>query len=368
VGMRTCLVALALLSVCTAVIVKPHHRRLGPVETVTGTSMSATGTVVANEVRSPAFVSDGGLAASIGSKVLMLDGVPAAPLLRVENPQTLVNGKGGSDVLLVLQSVPKRVRSWLRQFINGQYVNRDVALLIPTEGTGINGISRQYSRWDLSNVLITSVFFPALGSSDAPAQFKIAFQYSNAVETKHQRPASVLDAPVRGEFFKLRLDGQAPTFGDTKGAALALTVTDAGSITLTRGTGSGYGAQSATSVGLTVSTRPSSLAKWRQWTVGTDRGLVRFGSLQLFHWTASRYDSTELGRGQLRPLMTIDLNSLVISKADLGSGSVTLKATTLSMPTNAAAAKRHLTPVPAASTTGAATAATGSASSSTTAK
>jgi len=282
-------------------------------------------------------VSAGGTARSVEAIWLWLDGEPAARLVRVEGDERLENDKGGEDLLLVADSLPPKLLSWIRSFINGKFKKRKVALVLPTKGTGPGtGKPRQYSRWRFSNVLIREVTFPALGSArssrggSSGSVFKLKLQYQKVRELTKQRVLPTMAGqPLRTEFFNLDLSGKDGK--DTDGGDLSTSISSLGSFTVTRGTGSGYGSQSASYVKLTFPPRARIADAWRKWSTGKDKGRKRSGLLQLYHWTGMRYDRSEEGRGQLRALLALELNDVEIDRIDAGEGTATLKVDSMSM-------------------------------------
>lgn len=287
------------------------------------------------------FRTRGGRAAPIETSVLLIDGKAVARLVRVEGELAGSN----AELNLQLNTVPKAVRKWLKRFLTGKFKRNRIGVITRTPGTGVNGSPLTYSRFDYTGVLIREVDVPRLGRADGVLKLRLLYQKSEEKKNVKQRMIAESGAErLRTEFFKLSLTG-ADGKADKQGTKMAKAVFGIEPFKITR-TG-GFGKQDATPVAVkfrAASDRSSALNEFSRWytqpkltdkqkAAKDENPKVRRGTLQLYYWSGASMDATggPESHGQLKPLLTLQLNDLAIDKLESGDGRATLKADTIDM-------------------------------------
>lgn len=279
------------------------------------------------------FKTRGGRAAPIETSTLLIDGKAVTRLVRVEGELAGTN----AELNLQLNTVPRAVRVWLKRFLTGKFKRNKISVITRTPGTGTATVPLQYSRFDYTGVLIRELQLPRLGKADGVLKLKLLYQ--KADETKNVRQRMIAESGsqrLRSEFFKLSLtdaDGKS----DKQGKKMGKAVFAVEPIKVTR-TG-GFGKQDVTSVAVkfrAASDKSSALNEFSRWYTqptlkGKEKGTnpkTRRGALTLYYWSGASMDATAGpdSHGQLKPLLTLQLNDLTVDKLESGDGRAHLKA------------------------------------------
>jgi hypothetical protein len=248
-----------------------------------------------------------------------------------------------------------------------KYVKGGGTPLKPNFSFIVKGGPKTVDRIDLSEVQLLAFELPALGKVDSWFTIKIYFR--NTKTTKNVKMQSLMDHPVRSEFFKLtfkeagkkeepkpytpapapapapaapakaaatkskgkggkvqkkKTSNKPKTPKLTVGAILSKQHVSVGALEVSRA----HGAAPALGIrdldlAVVANADKKSLDAWKKWS-DKDRSVERDATLVYYHWTGERFDHSPEGRGQLKPLFTLNLSGVTVRNFEAGSGKVTL--------------------------------------------